>query len=158
MRPSKQLSLELLLPTTKPPRNLTPGLCQRLQRDMLEACRSVAARHGLTVDAKGLTNMDLRWGFELAFRVSIPLPDGRTLDPEQIRFEALAEAFGLSPGDFGREFSTGRETFRITGIDPRRPKYPISAERIPDRQGFKFTAEQVALLLEAGIKDVTPRE
>ena len=125
---------------------------------MLEACREVAARNGLAVDDKGLSNIDLRWGFDVAFRVSIPLSDGRTLDPEQLRFVALAEAFGLSPGDFGREFSTGRETFRITGIDPRRPKYPISAERVPDRQGFKFTVERVALLLLTGMKDVTPRE
>lgn len=124
---------------------------------MLEACREVAERNGLAVDDKGLSNIDLRWGFEVAFRVSIPLSDGRTLDPEQLRFEALAEAFGLSPGDFGREFSAGRETFRITGIDPRRPKYPVSAERVPDRHGFKFTAEQVAVLLQPRMKDVTPR-
>ncbi len=124
---------------------------------MLDACRDVAAHHGLTVEAKEITAIDLRWGFELAFRVSIPLPDGSTLDPEMLRFEALAEAFGLSAADYGRQFSTGRETFRVTGIDPRRPKYPISAERIPDGQGFKFTAEQVALLLQNGMRDVTPR-
>lgn len=124
---------------------------------MLEACQEVAARHGLAVDDKGVSNLNLRWGFEVAFRVSIPLPDGSTLDPEQLRFEALARAFDLSPDDFGREFSTGRETFRITGIDPGRPKYPISAERVPDRQGFKFTVEQVALLLRGGLKDGTPR-
>ncbi len=124
---------------------------------MLDACRAVAARHGLTVEAKEITGIDLRWGFELAFRVSILLPDGSTLDPERLRFEALAEAFGMSAADYGRQFSTGRETFRVTGIDPRRPKYPISAERIPDGQGFKFTAEQVALLLQKGMRDVTPR-
>ena len=79
------------------------------------------------------------------------------LDPERLRFEALSEAFGLSPADYGRQFSTGREQFGITGIDPRRPKYPVSAERIPDGQEFKFTAEQVSLLLQHGMKDVTPK-
>ena len=146
-----------IVPNTKPPRNLTPALCQRLQREMLDACRDVAARHGLAVEAKEITGVDLRWGFELGFRVSIPLPDGTALDPERLRFEALAVAFGLSVEDYGRQFSTGRDTFRITGIDPRRPKYPISAERIPDGQGFKFTAEQVALLLQNAMRDVTPR-
>lgn len=123
---------------------------------MLEACREVADRNGLAIEDKGLRNTDLRWGFEVTFRICVPLSDGTTLDPEQLRFEALAEAFGLSASDFGREFSSGRETFRITGIDPRRPKYPISAERVPDGQGFKFTSEQVALLLQSTIKDVTP--
>jgi len=51
-----------------PPRNLTPGLCKKIEGDMVKAC---------------------------------------------------AEEFGLSPDDFGREFSTGRERFRVAGIDPR---------------------------------------
>ncbi len=142
---------------TKPPRNLTLVLCQRLQREMLKACQDVAARHSLVVEAKDISGVDLRWGFDAAFRVSIPHPDGTALDPERLRFEALAEAFGLSAADYGREFSTGRETFRIVGIDPRRPRYPVSAERIPDGQGFKFTSDQVALLLQKGMRDVTPK-
>ena len=146
------------MPSTKPPRNLTPVLCQRLQEEMLKACQEVATRHGLVVEAKEITGMDLRWGFDAAFRVSIPMADGTALDPEKLRFEVLAEAFGLSPTDFGRQFSTGREQFRITGIDPHRPKYPISAERIPDGQGFKFTVDQVALQLQKGMRDVTPKE
>lgn len=145
------------MPSTKPPRNLTPVLCQRLQAEMLKACETVAARHGLVVEPRDITGVDLRWGFDATFRISIPLPDGTALDPERLRFEALAEAFGLSPADYGRQFSTGREHFRITGIDPRRPKYPVSAERIPDGQGFKFTAQQVALLLQKGMRDVTPK-
>ncbi len=146
------------MPSAKPPRNLTPVLCQRLQAEMLKACEAVAARHGLVVEARDITGVNLRWGFDATFRVSIPLPDGSVLDPERLRFEALAGAFGLSPADYGRQFSTGREQFRITGIDPRRPKYPVSAERVPDGQGFKFTAEQVVMLLQKGMRDVTPRE
>ena len=141
-----------------PPRNLTPVLCQRLSQEMLKACQDVATRHGLVVEAKEIAAIDLRRGFDLAFRVSIPLSDGTALDPERLRFEALAEAFGLSAADYGRHFSTDRETFRIVGIDPRRPKYPISAERISDGQGFKFTEDQVALLLQKGMREVTPRD
>ena len=145
------------MPDTKPPRNLTPVPCRRLQREMLKACQDVAARHRLVVEAQDITGVDLRWGFDSAFRVSIPLPDGTALDPERRRFEALAEAFGLSPADYGRQFSMGRELFKITGIDPRRPEYPVSAERIQDGQGFEFTSDQVALLLQNGMRDVTPK-
>jgi hypothetical protein len=145
------------MPNTRPPRNLTPALCQRLQLDMLKACQDVAASHGLVVEAQDITGVDLRWGFDAAFRVLIPLPDGTALDPERLRFEALAEAFGLSPADYGRQFSAGRDLYRITGIDPRRPRYPVSAERIPDGQGFKFTSDQVALLLQKEMRDVTQK-
>ncbi len=143
------------MPNTRPPRNLTPALCQRLQLDMLKACQDVAARHGFVVEAQDITGVDLRWGFDPAFRVSIPLPDGTALESERLRFEALAEAFGLSPADYGRQISAGRDLYKITGIDPRRPRYPVSAERIPDGQEFKFTSDHVALLWQKEMRDVT---
>ncbi len=71
------------MPNARPPRNLTPALCQRLQREMLEACRDVASRHSLAVEANEITAMDLCWGFHLGFRVSIPLSDATLLDPER---------------------------------------------------------------------------
>ena len=144
------------MPEVAPPRNLTPGLCKAIEAEMLRACAEVAARHGLMVEGLGVQAMDLRWNFEFGVRVSIPLPDGSTLDPERLLFEALAEEYGLSPDDFGREFSTGQEWFRVAGINPRRPKYPISATRLVDGKGFKFTAENVVLLLKASMKDVSP--
>ncbi|ROT98117.1 hypothetical protein [Histidinibacterium lentulum] len=139
-----------------PPRNLTPGLCRTVESEMLKACAEVAARHGLVAEGLGLQAIYLRWSFEFGIRVSIPLPDGSTMDPERMLFEAFAEEFGLSADDFGREFSTGRERFRVTGIDPRRPRYPISAKRIPDGKDYKFTAENVARLLQAAMRTVSP--
>lgn len=144
------------MPEVAPPRNLTPGLCKAIEAEMLRACAEVAARHGLMVEGLGVQAMDLRWNFEFGVRVSIPLPDGSTLDPERMLFEALAEEYGLSPDDFGREFSTGQEWFRVAGINPRRPKYPISATRLLDGKGYKFTAANVAMLLKVAIKDVSP--
>lgn len=139
------------------PRNLTPGLCQKLEAEMLEACAAVAARHGLKVEALGITAMNLRWNFDFGVRVSIPRPDGTTVQPERVLFEVMAPEYGLQPEDFGREFSSRGERFRITGIDPRRPRYPVSAVRIPDGKGYKFTAENVAALLQLSMKDVTPK-
>ena len=56
------------------------------------------------------------------------------------------------PNNFEREFITGGQRVRITGIDPRRPKYPLPVERIPDRRSFKFTADNVAMLLKTRVK------
>jgi hypothetical protein len=130
-------------------RNLTPELCQKLQKEMLEACQKVADAHGLSVVDGGMQDMNLRTGFEFEVRIGIPLSDGSIYEPNKAMFEVMAENYALNPDDFGREFSTGNETFRITGIEPRRPKYPIKAERLPDRQGFKFSAENVAMFLKA---------
>ena len=37
--------------------------------------------------------------------------------------------------------------FRIVAINPNRPKYPISVERVSDGRGFKFPAEDVVLYI-----------
>jgi hypothetical protein len=126
---------------------LTPPTCEQIQAQMLEACHKIAEDHGLVIEAAGWHNVDIGFSFEPVFRVSIPAPDGGAINIEKDMFELLAERYGLSPADFGREFNAGGERFRVSGIDPRRPRYPISAERIPDRKGFKFTAENVVMFI-----------
>ena len=135
---------------TKPsPRNLTPVLCEHLRKEMLRACETIANDHGLVVKASALQEVNLRYGFNFTVEVGIPLPDGTILEPSRTLFEVLAADFGLSPTDFGREFRANGETFKITGLSPRRPKYPIDAERLSDRSQYKFTAENVVLYLRS---------
>ena len=129
------------------PRNLTPERCASLQKQMLQACQNVVDEYGLIIADGGLLDMNSRTGFDFEVRVRIPLPDGSIFEPDKAMFEIMAESYGLQPNDFGRVFTTGRETFRIVGIEPRRPKYPIKVERLPDRRGFKFTSEDVVMYL-----------
>lgn len=115
----------------------------------MAACQQVAETHGLTIEGGDLSDIDLRHGFDIAFRVGIPTADGSLYSPEKALFEVMAGHFGLAPSDHGRIFKTGGEAFRITAINPNRPKYPISAERVADGRGYKFTAENVAMYLRA---------
>jgi hypothetical protein len=135
--------------TPKRPRNLTPSLCTHVQTQMLAACREVAEAHGLVVEDGGIQEMDLRHAFSFNLRVGIPDADGALFEPGKALFGAMAETYGLSPDDLGRTFTVRGETFRITGLSPNRPKYPIDVERLPDRRGFKFPADIVALHLKA---------
>ena len=131
-----------------PPRNLTPELCDRLRRDMMKACLAVAETHGLTVEGGELSDIDLRHSFNIGFRVGIPMEDGAIYSPDKTMFEVLAPHFGLEPSDYRRTFETGGDLHRIVGINPNRPKYPISTERVSDGRGFKMPAENVALYLQ----------
>ncbi len=108
----------------------------------------MAEVHGLTVEGGELSDIDLRHGFDIGFRVGIPMQDGAIYSPDRAMFEVLAPHFGLKPSDHGRTFTTRGEIFRITAINPNRPKYPISAERVTDGRGFKFPAENVLLYLQ----------
>ena len=131
-----------------PPRNLTPELCDRLRRDMMKACLAVAETHGLTVEGGDLADIDLRHSFAISFRVGIPTEDGTIYSPDKAMFEVLAPHFGLEPTDHGRTFRSQNDLFRIVSINPNRPKYPISAERVSDGRGFKFPAENVVMYLQ----------
>jgi hypothetical protein len=136
-------------PRPAAPRNLTPELCNRLRLDLLAACKQVAETHGLTAEGGDLSDIDLRHGFGIQFRVGIPMPDGSLFSHDKALFDVLAPSFGLQPSDHGRIFRNGGEAFRITAINPNRPKYPVSAERLADGRGYKFSAENVAAYLKA---------
>jgi len=145
--PAKKTSVQTSSKVS-PPRNLTPELCDRLRRDMLKACLAVAETHGLTVEGGELSDIDLRHSFNIGFRVGIPMEDGAIYSPDKAMFEVLAPHFGLEPSDYRRTFKTGGDLHRIVGINPNRPKCPISTERVSDGRGFKMPAENVALYLQ----------
>ena len=115
---------------------------------MTQACLKVAETHGLTVEGGELSDVDLRHGFDISFRVGIPMEDGAIYSPDKAMFEVLAPHFGLEPSDYRQTFKTGGDLHRIVGINPNRPKYPISTERVSDGRGFKMPAENVALYLQ----------
>ena len=125
------------------PRNLTPALCQRLQRDLNRACLEVAKAHGLAMEAGQVREVDLRFALTYSVRVGIAMDDGQIYSRDRALFESLAPAFGLAPSDFGRTFWTSGDLFRLVSINPNRPKYPISADRVRDGRRFKFTADGV---------------
>ena len=146
--PAKKTSVQASSKVS-PPRNLTPELCDRLRRDMMKACLTVAKTHGLTVEGGELSDIDLRHSFNIGFRVGIPMEDGAIYSPDKAMFEVLAPHFGLEPSDYGRTFRSKDELFRIVAINPNRPRYPISAERVSDGRGFKFPADNVAMYLQS---------
>ncbi|MBL8895643.1 MAG: hypothetical protein JNJ53_13655 [Rhizobiales bacterium] len=133
----------------KPITELTPAACEQVLTLMMQACGRIADDHGLVID-------DFRWrnradgsAFETGFRVSMPGRAGEDRKREKEYFAAAAEQIGLKASDYEREFSAEGQRFRITGIDPKRPKYPISAERLSDGRSCKFPIEEVVKLLKA---------
>ena len=154
--PRQQIQESTSKAKVPPPRNLPPPLCDRLRRDLLKACQGVVETHGLTVEGGELSDIDLRHGFNISFRVGIPMEDGAIYSPEKAMFEVLALPFGLEPSDYGRTFKARGEMFRIVAINPNRPKYPISVERVSDGRGFKFPAEDVVLYIRNAEGHVGP--
>jgi hypothetical protein len=131
----------------KPITDLTPAACEQVLTLMMQACGRIADDHGLVIDEFQWRNRSDGSAFETGFRVSIPGRAGAVRTREQQRFVASAGQIGLQASDFEREFSAEGQRFRITGIDTRRSKYPISAERLSDGRLYKFPSDDVIKLL-----------
>ena len=128
----------------RPLKSLSPGVCARLQKEMRAACRKIAEKNGLCVADDDLHDTNPHIGFSYTIRLAIPRADGSAPEPEKDMFETFAPRYGLDPADFGRKFVHRGERFRITGIEPRRPGYPVNVQRLSDRQNYKFCADVIA--------------
>ena len=87
MKKSKRKSAPSAKPKPASPRNLNPEPCNRLRRNLPAACRRVAETHGLVVESGDLSDIDLRNGFDIQFRVGISMPDDSLFSHEKARFE-----------------------------------------------------------------------
>ena len=136
----------------KPITELTPAACEQVLDLMMQACGRIAADHGLILEGSKWRSELSGHFFETRFRVSLP---GAAAEERKLRkefFAAAAEHIGLKASDFEREFSVDGDRYWITGIDPRRPKYPISAERVSDGRACKLPIDEVVRLLGEQIK------
>jgi len=102
-----------------------------------------ASKHGMTITYKG--GSFARDGSLATFKFEMLAPNasGEIETPQAKEFKSYATQYGFEPEDLGSEFTHRGETFRITGLKTRRPKFPICAERVKDGRGFKFPVEAV---------------
>lgn len=113
------------------------GTLGKQARTLLEP---LAQQHGLTIKQRGgrYDPTTLKLTFELLVTET---PDGKS--GEQAQFEKYCFIAGLTPDQFGTEFSYAGETYRIVGIAPKRSKRPVIAARTKDGKRFVFPGDVV---------------
>ncbi len=107
-----------------------------ISEDAMLALQMVAEQYGLELKQEAGRFSDT--SFTVKFTFQCVAEDGVPTE-----FARLAPMYGLTAEDFGREFTTYNGTYRITGIAPRRRKYPISAECVRTGKGYKFPRNAV---------------
>jgi len=111
--------------------------CRIIEQEAIAALQAVAALHGLTLKAKSGNFSPEAFNVTLTFSTT-----GAEGIPQD--FARAAPAIGLKAEDFGKTFTTlSGKTFRITGINLRRRKYPVSVVNVKTERGFKMSARQV---------------
>lgn len=66
---------------------------------------------------------------------------------DKTMWDAYCSLYGLAKEHFGQTFVSQGIAYKITGIAPSRPKFPVSAERVHDGRGFKFPASTPKMAL-----------
>lgn len=118
-----------------------------LQQDMNEALHAVALKYGVKITAHG-GSLPHPTEFIAKFKVNVvDAATGEAHTAEARNFKNYAAVFGLKASDLGREFMLNGKKFKLTGIMPNRPKFPILAV---DAQGkrFKLTEDTVRAALK----------
>lgn len=117
------------------------AICRLIDEAIEAALKPLAELHGIEIKiASGRYSARC-----YAVKLEILTRDaaGNVHHPGADSFRALAKFYGLESDDLGREFQQGRVRYRITGLNTKRPRYPISVERVNDGKRFKMPADQI---------------
>lgn len=65
------------------------------------------------------------------------------------KFATSCHYYGLKAEDFGAIFTSQGKRYKLTGVSPSRPKYPISGECLSTGKTYKFTEATARLIIAA---------
>ena len=116
-----------------------------IAEDITKALESVANKYGVAIKYKGgsFTASNCTYRIEVAVKGN----DGAVIDRDREAFKTHSIIFGLNPNMLDQTFVHGGDTFKITGLSPRKHKFPVLAVKLSNGKGYKFPAHTIKLLL-----------
>ncbi len=126
----------------------TKSNLKTIRADIDAALAAVESKHGVKFSLGNIRYSinDFRCKFEC---VSTSDSQGNTVDPKEENFKHDAFLVGVASDAFGKTFKSGRSNYKITGINTRRHKYPVSAIRVASGKGYKFPVSALPANLRA---------
>jgi hypothetical protein len=115
--------------------------CTLLRPEVEAALAELAEKYGLKIHAGNASFNDSAVTFKLELAL-------QGYDRDKDEFMSVCQFYDLKPEDYGREFRSRGQTYRLVGINSRSPKYCFMGERA-DGKRFKFT-ESIKRQLTAG--------
>lgn len=107
---------------------------RQMNTEAIAALTPIAAKYGCSVMHKSSRYDDQSNTLTVRFFT------GSTEDDARRDFDLYASSFGLSPEDFGKQFTYGGKTFTVCGIKPKADRFPIIATNATGSR-FKFPVE-----------------
>jgi hypothetical protein len=131
-------------------------LLRSFNADALEALKAVAAKHGVSIEQKNGSFARDGSNATVKFELATVGSDGQAQTKAAQSFKQNAALFGIDPEALGTTFTHNGTEFRVTGLVCRRPKYPISAERVSDGRAFKFPSRVLSVKSRGLNEGLTP--
>lgn len=118
-------------------------LLEALRTDINEALKAVGKKHGVTIEAGNARFSAL--DIDMHLNIAIAKTDG--FDPEKERWDKSILFTGLKPEDYGAKIVLGKETFTISGFNPKAQKNRIL---IRNAAGTEYVADVPSVLKALG--------
>lgn len=115
---------------------------RELNTAVLRALEAVGEQYGVTITSGSAKFSNAQTG-SLSLNFALQSADGEAQTVESIAFKRYAHIWGLKADDLGETFTSNGEAFRITGANPKKPKYCIQGQRVSDNKPYQFPAETV---------------
>jgi len=128
-----------LNPRLYPPGELAEfdgNVAREFQAQLMEAARRLGEKWGICPEE--MTGKYREDALNLTIRFGLGKGDGR--DAAERAFCEYAGLFGLEGSDYGRVFVSCGKEYRLLGLKPRSPKYPVIGEGAGGKR-FKFPRE-----------------
>lgn len=120
---------------------------QVMDDQILMAAQEICAKFGVAVKSKGGHYAPDGSKGDVKFELSLIGEDGSNV-AETKDFARIADIFGLTPEDFGAEFTSNGHTFKMVALVPKRSQYPLVGARVGDGKRFKFPKSVIAKYLK----------
>ena len=116
---------------------------KEFRKEVEAALAPIAEKYGTTVKIGSMSYTSTDFKMPLTF-VKKEI-NGKPY--EQVEFEKYCHCFGFCQEDYRKEFTYNGEKFKIVGVKPNAPKYPVLAENAKG-EVYKMTAGLVKMLME----------
>ncbi len=128
--------------------NFSKSNLNTIRTDVAAALAAVEKKHGVSFKLGNIrySANDFRCKLEC---FSTSDSTGKTVDPAESNFKRDAFLVGVAKDAFGKTFKSGRSKYKITGINTRRHKYPVSAIRVASGKSYKFPVSMLPSSLQA---------
>lgn len=126
---------------------MTPANLKKFRADFENTVKSLEKEYEVSIN---LGNMRYsKTDFKATLSVENPANGAEEEAAAQARFELYAEIYDVKPEWFGKTFLYQGKTYRVAGLNMRRPKWPIELVEVASGKIVKGTA----FLLKMCIKE-----